>query len=71
MAKEPEQSHDPDTIVPNDPASVSFVRALVARGEAVRVPPGGTLPPGATHEIVGETPDGVPVLKRRRFSGGY
>jgi len=71
MAREPDASPGEDVIVPNDPAAVAFVRALVARGEAVRVPPGGALPPGATHEIVGETPEGVPMLKRRRFSGGY
>lgn len=45
-----------------------FIRGLVERGEAVRVAPGETLPPGATHEIVGERPDGLPIVRRRRFS---
>jgi hypothetical protein len=40
--------------------------SILAHGEAA--PAGAPLPPGATHEIVGHTPDGRPVLKRRRFS---
>jgi hypothetical protein len=43
-----------------------FVEGLVARGEAV--PAGNALPRGATHEIVGKTEDGAPLVKRRRFS---
>jgi hypothetical protein len=61
-------AHGDDVIVPKDEASVAFVRAVVQRGEAVRVPPGGSLPPGATHEIVGETTDGLPILRRKRFA---
>jgi hypothetical protein len=57
-----------DRIVPNDPASISFVRGLMARGEAARLDAQGRLPPGATHEIVGETADGLPIVVRRRFS---
>jgi hypothetical protein len=57
-----------DVIVPKDAASTAFVRGLVERGEAVRIAPGGSLPPGATHEIVGETPDGLPILRRKRFA---
>jgi hypothetical protein len=45
------------------------VRGLVARGQAVRADASGNLPPGATHEIVGETQEGVPILRRRRFGG--
>jgi hypothetical protein len=59
---------DDDLIVPTDEASIGFVRALVARGEAVRLPAGAALPPKVTHEIVGETAEGVPILKRRRFA---
>jgi hypothetical protein len=55
-------------IVPNDPASISYVKGLVERGEAVSLAPGENLPPGATHEIVGETQAGIPIVKRRRFS---
>ena len=57
-----------DQIVPNDPASISFVRGLMARGEASRPDAQGRLPPGATHEIVGETAEGLPIVVRRRFS---
>jgi hypothetical protein len=57
-----------DQIVPNDPASISFVRGMMARGEAARADAQGRLPPGATHEIVGETADGIPIVVRRRFS---
>jgi hypothetical protein len=57
-----------EQIVPNDPASISFVRGLMARGEAAKADPQGRLPPGATHEIVGETAGGLPIVVRRRFS---
>ena len=55
-------------IVPHDPASKAFVEGLVARGEAVRVAPNAPLPPGATHEIVGTTDEGLPILRRKRMS---
>lgn len=42
----------------------------MATGHAAHLGPDGVLPCGATHEIVGETPDGLPILVRRRFSGG-
>jgi len=42
-----------------------FEQGLMKRAEAV--PQGETLPPGATHEIVGDAA-GKPVLKRKRFS---
>jgi hypothetical protein len=47
-------------------AKKKFEQGILARSEAV--PAGKPLPPGATHEIVGETPDGTPILKRKRFS---
>ena len=59
-----------DKIIPNDRESISYVKGLVATGHAARLGPDGALPRGATHEIVGETPDGLPILVRRRFSGG-
>jgi len=49
-----------------DAARRSFEEGVVSRGEAV--PAGAPLPPGATHEIAGEGPDGRPRLRRRRFS---
>ena len=53
-------------IVPNDPASISYVRGIVARGEAAKADANGKLPLGKTYEIVGETANGLPVLKRLR-----
>jgi hypothetical protein len=67
MANKKQNSED-DLIVPKDAASVSFVKGLVARGQAVRPNKDGSLPPGATHEIVGETEGGFPILRRQRFS---
>jgi hypothetical protein len=64
--KAPESSTD--LIVPNDPASTKYVNDLVAQGKAMRAGADGALPPGATHEIVGETETGVPILRRRRFA---
>ena len=57
-----------DLIIPRDPESESFVKGLIARGQAVRVAQGESLPPGATHEIVGETQEGLPILRWRRFA---
>ena len=57
-----------DLIEPKDPESESFIRALVARGQAARPNQDGSLPPGVTHEIVGETEQGIPILRRRRFA---
>jgi hypothetical protein len=64
----PRSPRDDDVIVPKDAASTAFVNGLVQRGEAVRIAPGGALPPGATHEIIGETADGLPILRRKRFA---
>jgi hypothetical protein len=57
-----------ELIVPNDDQSISFVNALVARGQAARANPDGSLEPGVTHEIVGETEKGLPILRRRRVA---
>jgi len=59
---------DDDLIVPKDTTSVSFVQGLVARGQAAHANKDGSLPPGATHEIVGKTETGLPILRRRRFA---
>jgi hypothetical protein len=64
MAKDP----DEDLIVPRDAETTSFVKAIIARGQAARANKDGSLPPGVTHEIVGETKEGVPILRRRRFA---
>lgn len=47
----------------------AFASGVVRRGEAVKKAGRKTkLPPGVTHEIVGEEPGGAPKLRRRRFS---
>jgi hypothetical protein len=58
----------PGAIIPSDPQSEAFVRGLLERGEAAKADGSGKLPPGATHEIVGETETGLPIVVRRRFS---
>jgi hypothetical protein len=50
-------------------AEEDFVRGLVERGEAAKPDEHGNLPPGATHEIVGTSTTGVPIVVRRRFAG--
>jgi hypothetical protein len=69
MAKKKKNTDDgdDDLIVPKDESSASFVQALVARGQAAPANPDGTLPRGATHEIVGTTEQGLPILRRRRM----
>jgi hypothetical protein len=58
-----------EDIVPTDPGTRSFVEGLIVRGQAARPDSSGALPSGVTHEIVGETSDGLPILRRRRFGG--
>jgi hypothetical protein len=62
------QPDDQGVIVPDTEQKQNFVKGLVATGQAARPLPDGTLPPGATHEIIGETPSGLPIVRRRRFS---
>jgi hypothetical protein len=52
----------------DDKYARAFKRGILERGEAALPDPSGKLPPGATHEIVGQSPDGLPEVKRRRFS---
>jgi hypothetical protein len=66
MAYEP----GPHDVTPSDAATKAFVQGLVDRGEAVEPPADGKLPPGATHIIVGRTEEGLPIVRRMRFSGG-
>lgn len=47
--------------------SARFVKDLLIRGEAVE-PNGRDLPPGATHTIVEGNEDGLPTVRRERFS---
>ena len=54
-------------IAPDTEENRAFIKALVARGQAAKALPDGSLPGKATHEIVGEGQDGLPMVKRRRF----
>jgi hypothetical protein len=56
-------------ITPSDPETAAFVHRLVERGEAAERGPDGALPARVTHEIVGRTQTGLPIVKRVRFSG--
>ena len=49
------------------PAVELFIKGVLVRGEAAKAVK-GKLPPGVTHEIVGKAADGLPIIKRRRFS---
>ena len=49
------------------PDEEKFTRSLVKHGQAVKVPDGECLPPGATHELV-EDENGELRPVRRRFS---
>ena len=66
--RRPKEPNKDDVIVPHDDATRHFVQTLVANGQAARPNADGSLPPGVTHEIVGETATGVPIVRRRRFS---
>ncbi len=46
----------------------SYIRSLIANGQAAVLDANGKLPRGATHEIIGYELDGTPVVKRIRFS---
>jgi len=48
-------------------AEEAFIRGLIERGEAAKADEHGNLPPGATHEIVGISESGLPIVVRRRF----
>ena len=49
----------------NDEAA--FVESLIANGQAAKRRPDGSLPPGATHELI-EDENGEKRVVRRRFS---
>jgi hypothetical protein len=48
-------------------AEEAFVRGLIERGEAAKADEHGNLPAGATHEIIGTSESGLPIVVRRRF----
>jgi len=71
MTKDTKSKRAPGSVTPtapNDPHSISFVKGLVARGEAARADAKRNLPSGATHEIVCESENGLSIVVRRRFS---
>lgn len=45
----------------------AFIESLIANGQAAKRRPDGTLPPGATHELI-EEENGAKRVVRRRFS---
>jgi hypothetical protein len=55
-------------IKPDSEEKKAFIKGLVDNHQAARPLPDGSLPPGATHEIVGEGENGLPIVKRKRFS---
>jgi hypothetical protein len=56
------------TIVPDSEEKKAFIKGLLDNHQAARPLPDGSLPPGATHEIVSEGENGLPIVKRKRFS---
>jgi hypothetical protein len=61
--------NDADIVYPTDDAKRQYIRGLLDRQEAVAPNADGSLPPGATHEIVqGGSEDELPAVRRRRFS---
>ena len=56
------------TIVPDSEEKKAFIKGLLDNHQAARPLPDGSLPPGATHEIIGEGVNGLPIVKRKRFS---
>ena len=52
---------------PQSPTEKAYVDSLIANGQAARPLADGTLPPGATHELI-EDENGVLRAVRRRFS---
>jgi len=61
------QNNEKGVIAPDTEEKRAFIRGLVDRGQAAKASPDGGLPLGATHEIIGEAPNGLPIVKRRRF----
>jgi hypothetical protein len=44
----------------------SYIRGIVERSEAGLPDKDGKLPEDLTHEIIGQRPDGLPVLREKR-----
>ena len=54
-------------VAPKTADETAFLESLIVHGQAVRARPDGTLPPGATHELVEDARGEVRAV-RRRFS---
>ena len=72
MAKRKSAERSSSRKLPAKPAARSrdeaaFVESLLANGQAARRRPDGSLPPGATHELI-EDENGDKRVVRRRFS---
>jgi hypothetical protein len=65
--KAPASGTEPPQQAEVDAQRDRWVRDLIVRGEAAW-PVNGSLPPGATHEIIEEKHGETPVVVRRRFS---
>jgi hypothetical protein len=60
----------PPAVPPTTPKTAeetAFLESLIVHGQAARARPDGTLPPGATHELVEDARGDVRAV-RRRFS---
>jgi hypothetical protein len=64
--RKPSPQHPPAR-PPSTPDEDAFTRSLIAHGQAAKARPDGSLPPGATHELV-EDEHGKLRAVRRRFS---
>jgi hypothetical protein len=53
-------------VAPRDASTQSFVRSVIERGEAGHYDADGKLPLPYKYAIVGNHPDGLPILKRVR-----
>ena len=69
MAKQrkPAGPRSPSPRGPQSPDEKAYVDSLIAHGQAAKRRADGTLPPGATHELI-EDENGVVRAVRRRFS---
>ena len=62
-----QQNDEKGVIAPDTDENRAFIKGLMERKQAAKALPDGSLPAGATHEIVGEAPNGLPMVKRRLF----
>ena len=72
MAKRQSAKRSSPRKLPANPSAKSrdeaaFVESLMANGQAAKRRPDGSLPPGATHELI-EDENGDKRVVRRRFS---